>query len=78
MGEAVQIVGDDLTVTNIDFIKKAVDEKAANCLLLKVNQVNIHHTGLLQPPLSKTTYNTKALHTCHLRARCALLVEYTR
>ena len=39
MGEKVQIVGDDLTVTNIDFIKKAVDETAANCLLLKVNQI---------------------------------------
>ncbi|KAF1987730.1 enolase [Aulographum hederae CBS 113979] len=34
-----QIVGDDLTVTNIDFIKKAVDSKACNALLLKVNQI---------------------------------------
>lgn len=38
-GEAVQVVGDDLTVTNPKKIKRAVDEKAANALLLKVNQI---------------------------------------
>nr|CAH7721415.1 unnamed protein product [Callosobruchus chinensis] len=35
----IQIVGDDLTVTNPVRIQKAVDEKACNCLLLKVNQI---------------------------------------
>ncbi|KAJ1449957.1 alpha enolase [Pelagophyceae sp. CCMP2097] len=39
MGDRVQIVGDDLTVTNPTKIKQAVDEKSANCLLLKVNQI---------------------------------------
>ncbi|MCJ1405039.1 hypothetical protein MMC11_008265 [Xylographa trunciseda] len=34
-----QIVGDDLTVTNITFIKKAIELKACNALLLKVNQI---------------------------------------
>ncbi|MCJ1408641.1 hypothetical protein MMC19_002716 [Ptychographa xylographoides] len=34
-----QIVGDDLTVTNIQFIKKAIELKACNALLLKVNQI---------------------------------------
>ncbi|EOD50794.1 Enolase [Neofusicoccum parvum] len=34
-----QIVGDDLTVTNPTFIKKAIDQKACNALLLKVNQI---------------------------------------
>jgi len=53
MGEAVQIVGDDLTVTNIDFIKKAVDEKAANCLLLKVNQIGSISESIDAVKLSK-------------------------
>jgi enolase len=39
VGDKVQIVGDDLTVTNPLKIQQAVDEKAANCLLLKVNQI---------------------------------------
>ncbi|KAB5584199.1 hypothetical protein PHYPO_G00104630 [Pangasianodon hypophthalmus] len=35
----IQVVGDDLTVTNPKRISKAVEEKACNCLLLKVNQI---------------------------------------
>lgn len=35
----VQIVGDDLTVTNPKRIKTAIEKKACNCLLLKVNQI---------------------------------------
>lgn len=35
----IQIVGDDLTVTNIDRIEEAIIEKSINCLLLKVNQI---------------------------------------
>jgi len=34
-----QIVGDDLTVTNPTFIKKAIELKSCNALLLKVNQI---------------------------------------
>lgn len=35
----IQIVGDDLTVTNPKRIATAVEKKACNCLLLKVNQI---------------------------------------
>ena len=35
----IQVVGDDLTVTNPKRITKAVEDKACNCLLLKVNQI---------------------------------------
>ncbi|MDD4353741.1 MAG: phosphopyruvate hydratase, partial [Candidatus Nanoarchaeia archaeon] len=34
-----QIVGDDLLVTNSERIKKAIELKACNCLLLKINQI---------------------------------------
>lgn len=36
---SIQIVGDDLTVTNPKRIQTAVEKKACNCLLLKVNQI---------------------------------------
>lgn len=36
---ALQIVGDDLTVTNPKRIATAIEKKACNCLLLKVNQI---------------------------------------
>lgn len=35
----IQIVGDDLTVTNAKRIQKAVDSSACNCLLLMLNQI---------------------------------------
>lgn len=38
-GSKIQVVADDLTVTNPERVVKAVDEKTANCLLLKVNQI---------------------------------------
>jgi len=39
IGEPTQVVGDDLTVTNVTRVKKAIDDKACNALLLKVNQI---------------------------------------
>ncbi|PIK55375.1 putative gamma-enolase-like [Apostichopus japonicus] len=36
---SIQLVGDDLTVTNPKRIKTAITSKACNCLLLKVNQI---------------------------------------
>ncbi|EER32738.1 enolase 1 [Candida tropicalis MYA-3404] len=39
VGDKIQIVGDDLTVTNPIRIKTAIEKKAANALLLKVNQI---------------------------------------
>ncbi|KAF5402836.1 Phosphopyruvate hydratase [Paragonimus heterotremus] len=35
----IQIVGDDLTVTNPVRVQQAIDRRACNCLLLKVNQI---------------------------------------
>ena len=37
--KSMQIVDDDLTVTNIKILQKAINEKAGNALLLKVNQI---------------------------------------
>ena len=39
IGDRVQIVGDDLLVTNVEKVKRAIQEKAANSLLFKVNQI---------------------------------------
>ncbi len=39
MGRKVQIIGDDMFVTNVERIRKAISKKAGNCTLLKVNQI---------------------------------------
>jgi len=39
IGKKVQLVGDDLLVTNVKFVKRAIEENVANALLMKVNQI---------------------------------------
>jgi enolase len=39
LGDRVQIVGDDLLVTNVERVGRAIQEEAANSLLCKVNQI---------------------------------------
>ncbi len=39
IGDNVQIVGDDIFVTNTDFIKRGIKEKSANSVLIKLNQI---------------------------------------
>jgi len=53
MGDRIQIVGDDLLVTNPERVRKAIKEKAANALLVKLNQI-----GTL-------TETIEAVETCH-------------
>ncbi|TFG49921.1 MAG: phosphopyruvate hydratase, partial [Anaerolineales bacterium] len=53
MGDKIQIVGDDLLVTNPERVRKGIKEKAANSLLVKVNQI-----GTL-------TETIESVETCH-------------
>ncbi len=39
MGDKIQIVGDDIYVTNTDFIARGIAEKGANAVLIKLNQI---------------------------------------
>ena len=39
IGSKVQLVGDDLLVTNVKFVRRAIKEQVANALLMKVNQI---------------------------------------
>ena len=39
LGDQIQLVGDDLLVTNVDFLNKGIELDAANAILVKVNQI---------------------------------------
>lgn len=39
IGSKVQLVGDDLFVTNVKFLQRGIEEKSANSILIKVNQI---------------------------------------
>jgi len=39
LGDRVQLVGDDLLVTNVRFLRRAISERCANSILIKLNQI---------------------------------------
>ena len=39
LGDKIRLVGDDLFVTNVTRLKKGIDEKCANAILIKPNQI---------------------------------------
>jgi enolase 1/2/3 len=39
IGERVQLVGDDLFVTNVEFLRRGIDQRVGNAILVKVNQI---------------------------------------
>ncbi len=39
LGDKIQLVGDDLLVTNVDFLRRGIADKAANAILVKPNQI---------------------------------------
>ena len=39
LGARIQLVGDDLFVTNVEFLSRGIEEKVANAILVKVNQI---------------------------------------
>ena len=55
LGERVQVVGDDLTVTNTAILQRAIDERAINSILIKLNQI-----GTLTETLNAIELATRA------------------
>jgi enolase len=39
LGQRIQIVGDDLFVTNVRFVERGIKERSANAVLIKLNQI---------------------------------------
>jgi len=58
IGDKVQLVGDDLFVTNTKFLKKGIDSGTANSILIKVNQI-----GTLTETLEAIQMATRAGYT---------------
>ncbi|MEI8351888.1 MAG: phosphopyruvate hydratase [bacterium] len=58
LGDRVQLVGDDLFVTNTKFLKKGIDQGIANSILIKVNQI-----GTLSETLDAIRMATQAGYT---------------
>ena len=61
MGERVQLVGDDLFVTNTSFLRKGIERGVANSILIKVNQIVTLTETLECIALAKTNQYTTVI-----------------
>ncbi len=63
LGSKIQVVGDDLLVTNVSRIRKAIEQKACNALLLKPNQIGTVTESIKAFKLAqKSGWNTIVSH----------------
>ena len=63
LGEKIQLVGDDLFVTNVEFLRKGIAEHVANSILIKVNQIGTLTETLATIDLAKeNNYSTVISH----------------
>jgi enolase len=58
LGHRIQLVGDDLFVTNVDRLQRGIDEKIANSILIKVNQI-----GTLTETINAVNLATRHAYT---------------
>ncbi len=60
-GDRIQLVGDDLFVTNVRFLRRGIEEKAANSILIKVNQIGTLTETLDAIELARTNNMTAVI-----------------
>jgi enolase len=58
LGKKIQLVGDDLFVTNVEFLRKGIAEHVANSILIKVNQIGTLTETLATIDLAKKNHYT--------------------
>ncbi|MBT9449559.1 phosphopyruvate hydratase [Akkermansia glycaniphila] len=61
LGRTMQLVGDDLFVTNVDFLRKGIDQGVANSILVKVNQIGTLTETLDAVELARTNRYTAVI-----------------
>jgi enolase len=61
LGEKIQLVGDDLFVTNVKFLEKGIKEHVANSILIKVNQIGTLTETLATIDLAKKNNYTSVI-----------------
>ena len=64
LGSKIQLVGDDLFVTNVERLKRGIENKIANSILVKVNQI-----GTLTETLDTMRLAAKSRYTCVISHR---------
>ena len=61
LGDRIQLVGDDLFVTNVEFLRRGIAEQVANSILIKVNQIGTLTETLATINLAKRSHYTTVI-----------------
>jgi enolase len=61
LGKKIQLVGDDLFVTNVEFLRKGIAEHVANSILIKLNQIGTLTETLATIDLAKKNHYTTVI-----------------
>ncbi len=61
LGKKIQLVGDDLFVTNVEFLRRGIAEHVANSILIKVNQIGTLTETLATIDLAKKNHYTTVI-----------------
>ncbi len=61
LGDRIQLVGDDLFVTNVEFLRRGIAEHVANSILIKVNQIGTLTETLATINLAKRSHYTTVI-----------------
>ncbi len=61
LGDKIQLVGDDLFVTNVEFLRKGIEQHVANSILIKVNQIGTLSETLATIDLAKKNKYTSVI-----------------
>jgi len=61
LGDKIQLVGDDIFVTNVEFLRKGIAERVANSILVKVNQIGTLTETLATIDLAKKNKYTAVI-----------------
>jgi len=61
LGDKIQLVGDDIFVTNVEFLRKGIAEQVANSILIKVNQIGTLTETLATIDLAKKNKYTAVI-----------------
>jgi len=64
LGSDIQLIGDDVFVTNVNFLQKGIDNKCANSILIKLNQI-----GTLTETLNAIELAHRNQYTCVISHR---------
>ena len=72
LGDRIQLVGDDLFVTNVDRLGRGIEEGVANAVLVRITSYNVCYTKLLRGRISQVSSQARSMPCSSMSATSPL------